>query len=129
MFLGVSNERREIGRRHRIRERDAVVVFRDQSDRGEVVELELDVLIDRRVDRFEMRTKEQVVAILRLREHVTRCNHAGRGRLVLDDHAVSECIAELVRNETCRDVGRAAGTETHYQPDRLARIGILRHRR
>src|SRR5438309_542761 len=78
-----------------IGERKPVIVFGNQRDRGEIVELELGVLIDRRIDRLEMRAQQQVVAVPRLREHIARCDHAGGRRFVFDHHALAERLAEL----------------------------------
>ena len=129
MRLGVLHEAVEVVGRNGVGDGEAVVVFRDQRDRREVGELEARVLVERGVDRFEMRAEQQVVAVGRLRQHVARRQHAGGAGLVLDDEALAEQRAELVGDVPRRNVGRAAGAEADHEPHGAVRIVILRQRR
>ena len=122
--LGVLHELLEVLGRNRVGQREPVVVFGDQRDRGDVAQLEAGILVDRGVDRLEMGAEQQGVAVARLRQHVPGRDHAGRRRLVLHHHALAERVAELVGDEACRNIGRPAGAEADHQPDRPRRIGV-----
>jgi hypothetical protein len=125
MRLGILHELPEVGGGNGVGERQAVIVFGDERDRGEIAQLELYILVDGGVDRLEMRAEQQVVAVARLRQHVPGRDHSGRRRLVLHHHALAERIAQLVGHEACRDVGRPAGAEADHQPDRPRGIGFF----
>ena len=73
-----------------------------------------------------MGAEQERVAVTWLRQHIPGGDHAGRDRLVLHDHALPQHLAELVRHEAGRNVGRSAGAETDHQPDRLCGIRLLR---
>lgn len=122
--LGITEERFEIRRRDRVRERKAIIVFRNQRDRCDLVELERHVPVDGGVDGFEVGAKEEGVAVARLRENIAGRDHSSGGRLVLDHDTCPERLPEPVGNEARWDVGRSAGTEAHHQPDRPCRIVV-----
>jgi hypothetical protein len=112
--------------RDRVRKRNSVIVFRNQRNRREIAQLEAGVLVEDGVDRLEVRAEQEVVAVGRLRQYVACCEHSRRTGLVFDDEALAEQRAELVGDETRRDIGRAAGAETDDEPHGSCGIGFLR---
>ena len=54
---------------------------------------------------------------------------AVRARPVLDEKRLSERFGEALRDDARDDVGGATGAVGHQDSHRLARVGVLRHRR
>src|SRR5262249_60420548 len=67
MRLCVAQEIVPFGRGDAVGEREPVIIFGYERDRGDVAELELRVPVERRVDRLEMRAQQQSIAVARLR--------------------------------------------------------------
>src|SRR5262249_31477601 len=83
MGLGIGDERADVGRRDRVRQREPVVIFGNQGDRRQIAELEAWIFVGGEVDRLEMCAQQKRVAVGRTRDHVTRGDNATRGRLIL----------------------------------------------
>src|SRR4029077_20860552 len=122
MRLGVGDERADVGRRNRVRQREPIIIFGDQGNRRQIAEPEAGIFVGGDVDRLEMRTQEQRVAVGGPSDHVARGDNAARGRLILDKDPLTERLAKLVSDEPGWNVGRPAYSETDHEPDRPVRI-------
>ncbi len=127
--LGVGEELFEIRGWDRVRERERVVILGDQRYGGEIGQGILRILVEHRVDRFEVRAQQQIVAIAWLCQHVARRQHAASTRFVLNNNTLTKHRREPIGDEPSRNISRAAGPEPDDETDRPRRIGIARERR
>src|SRR6516165_6720635 len=123
MSLRVGDERADVGRWNRIRQRKSVIIFGDKGDGRQIAELETGIFVGGEVDRLEMCAQKKRVAVGGPGDHVTRGDNAARGRLVLDKDTLAERLAELVGDEPRWNIGRPANSETDHEPDRP--VGVI----
>src|SRR5262249_4300882 len=79
------------------------------------------------VDWIEVAADEKIISVARFAEDIGHCQRRARAGLVLDNNRHTEARRKTIRDESCRDVGRAAGGEPNDKTDRA--IGIVRCRR
>jgi hypothetical protein len=98
---------------------------RDAGDRREItLQIELEVIKERRVDRVDgSHEKQRVTVGRRARDRFTG-EIAGCAGPILDDHRLADPVGHLLRDQARHDVGRAAGGKAQDQPYRTARIGL-----
>jgi len=120
MSPGVSDERVDVGRWNRVRQ--CTIIFGDQGNGRQIAKLETGIFVGGEVDRLEMCTQKERVAVGGPGDHVTRGDNAARSRLILDKDTLAERLAKLVGDESGRNIGRPTNPETDHQPDRPIRV-------
>jgi len=95
------------------------------GDRRDVAdEIEVELVIERRVERVRRNGHEERIAI-RCRTHDRlRGDITAGARPVLDDELLAEPLREPLADQACDDVGAAAGGKADDDADRPRRIGL-----
>ena len=106
------NSGTRLGRNRRIYHHD-VGAADDARDRRDVAdEIEIELVVERRVDRVRRTDQEQRVAV-RGRAHDRLGGDIAAGaRPVLDDELLAEPLRQPLTHQAREDVGRAAGGES-----------------
>src|SRR5262245_36390325 len=86
-----------------------------------VLEVVGERFVERRRRRMRGRRHEQRVAVGRRLRRLARAEYAAGAADILDDHRLTEPLAQWLRDQPRNDVGRAAGHERNDQRDRTRR--------
>ena len=105
--------------RHDVRH---VVHGRDRRDVADEIEIEL--VVERRVDRVESTDQEQRVAVGRGTRDRLGGDVAAGSRTVVDDERLTEPLREPLTYQARRDVRTASGREANNDAHRPRRIGL-----
>ena len=85
----------------------------DARDRRDVAdEIEIELVVERRVDRVRRRGQEERVAVGRRVHDGLGADIAAGARPVLDDELLAEPLRQPLPHQPRDDVGRAAGAES-----------------
>ena len=114
----------------RIHDQDLVGLGRHDDRREALFGIERHRLVDVRIERERRRNAhQQGVSVRRRTRHKAGCEIAARAGTRLDDHILSERLAQR-RSEQARDrIDRAAGGHGRHQRDDTIRIGLRERRR
>ncbi len=97
----------------------------DARDRRDVAdEIEIELVVERRVDRIRRTDQQQRIAVRRRTHDRLGADIAGGARPVLDDEGLAEPLRQPLAHQTCDDVARAAGGKTDDDAHRPRRIGL-----
>ena len=132
--LGVGDELGNRFGRHRRMHQHDVGVAADSCDRRDVAdEIEIELVVERRVDRVRCGDIQERIAIRGRTHDRLGGNVAPRARSVLDDKWLCEPLRQPLSHQAGRDVGPPGGRERHDQTHRPRWIGLreseARHRR
>src|SRR5262245_30188751 len=105
--------------RHDVRH---VVQGRDRRDVADEIEIEL--VVERRVDRVKSTDQEQRVAVGRGTHDRLSGDIAAGARTVLDDERLTEPLREPLTYQARRDVRTASGREANNDAHRPRRIAL-----
>src|SRR5438132_1351002 len=95
------------------------------GDRRDVAdEIEVELVIECRVERVEGTDYEQGVAVCRRAHDRLGCDVAAGSRTVVDDERLTEPLREPLTYQACRDVRTASGREANNDAHRPRRIGL-----
>ena len=130
--LGIGDEFRDRLRRH-VR----IHLHHQRNERnarhgcGVVHEVEMQVAVDRRVDRVGGHGKQQRVAVRRRFHRIFGSDVAARSGPIVNHDRLAEPVRQPLRHQPADDVGRAAGRNLHDQMNRPRRVvvgpGDMRH--
>src|SRR3954466_1907272 len=93
---------------------------RDRRDVAD--EIEIEVVIERRVDRVRRIGEQQRIAVRRRAHARLGANVAAGAGPVLDDKLLTEPFGQPLRHRACGGIGRAARWKTDYDTHRPHRI-------
>ena len=97
----------------------------DARDRRDVAdEIEIELFVQRRVDRVRRSDQEERVAIGGRTHDRLGGDIAAGTRPVLDDEWLAEPLRQPLAHEAREDVGRAAGSKANDDAHRPRRIGL-----
>ena len=97
----------------------------DARDRRDVAdEIEIELVVERRVDRVRERRQEERVAVGRRTHDRLGANIVAGARPVLDDEWLAEPLRQPLSHQAREDVGRAAGGKADDDAHRPRRIGL-----
>jgi hypothetical protein len=99
----------------------------DGRDRRDVVdEIEIELVIERRIARVRCSDKEESISVRRCPHDRLGSDVAASARAVLDDELLAEPFRQQVPDESRSDVGRAGWSERHDQAHRPRRVSLCR---
>src|SRR5262245_5584795 len=97
----------------------------DASDRRDVAdEIEIELVVERRIDRVGRSDQEERVAVCRRAHDRFGTNIAARARPVLDDEWLAQPLGQPLTHRTGDEVVSAARADWHDQTHRPRRIGL-----
>ena len=97
----------------------------DARDRRDVAdEIEIELVVERRVDRVRRSDQEERIAVRRRAHDRLGGDIAASARPVLDDELLAEPLRQPLTDQARDDVGRAAGGEADDDAHRPRRIGL-----
>src|SRR5215510_11813870 len=97
----------------------------DASDRRDVAdEIEIELVVERRIDRVGRSDQEERVAVCRRAHDRFGTNIAARARPVLDDEWLAQPLGQPLTHRTGDEVVSAARRDWHDQTHRPRRIGL-----
>ena len=97
----------------------------DARDRRDIAdEIEIELVVERRVDRVRCADQKKRIAVRRRTHDRLGGDVAAGARPVLDDEWLAEPLRQPLTDETRDDVGRAAGGKADDQSHRPRRIGL-----
>ena len=97
----------------------------DARDRRDVAdEIEIELVVERRVDRVRRADQEERVAVRRRAHDRLGGDIAAGARPVLDDEWLAEPLRQPLTDQAREDVGRAAGGKADDDAHRPRRIGL-----
>jgi len=125
--LGVGDELRNCCGRNRWVHHHDVGRDNNAGDRRDVTdEMEIQFVVERRVDRLCRNDHEQRVAVSGRAHDGLGGNVGPRAGTVLDDEWLADPLRQPLTRESCDDVGCAAGRKANDDPHRPRRIGLRR---
>ena len=99
----------------------------DARDRLHLLdEIEIELVVERGVDRVRRSDQQQRVAVRRGPQHLLGGDIGAAARPVLDDERLAEFFRKPLPHQTRREIRRAAGGVADHQPHRPRRIGLRR---
>jgi len=95
------------------------------GDRRNVAdEIEIELIVERRVARVEATGHEQRIAVCGRVHDRLGADIAAAARPVLDDEWLAEPLRQPLTDQAREDVGRAGGRDRHDQTHRPRRVGL-----